>query len=308
MRFNAAHPIPYQGSKRQLAAAILSFIEPGRFLRLVEPFVGSAAVTLAAASKKICGAFLIADALLPLMGIWHEILEKPNVIASRYRQIWRSQLDDPRVRYNAIRGEFNRDREPAKLLFLLARCVKNSVRFNPSGEFNQSPDNRRLGVKPETEETEILAAHHLLAGHCQIQCGDFRETLRLATPDDIVYLDPPYQGTSDGRDRRYIRGVKRDEIIEALEQLNKRNVQFILSYDGACGDKAYGETLPAWLGAQKIFVDAGRSSQGTLNGKNLRTMESLYLSAGLCEGINVPEMLHGKEPLRETLLFQMTAR
>jgi DNA adenine methylase len=44
----APHPIPYQGSKRRLAAAILRHAPPAR--RLVEPFAGSAAIKLAAAA------------------------------------------------------------------------------------------------------------------------------------------------------------------------------------------------------------------------------------------------------------------
>ena len=43
------HPIPYQGSKRGIAEAILAYF-PQHVTRLIEPFAGSAAVTLAAAS------------------------------------------------------------------------------------------------------------------------------------------------------------------------------------------------------------------------------------------------------------------
>ncbi|MCK4459049.1 MAG: DNA adenine methylase, partial [Methanosarcinales archaeon] len=43
------HPIPYQGSKRNIARTILSFF-PHQFDTLVEPFAGSAAISLAAAS------------------------------------------------------------------------------------------------------------------------------------------------------------------------------------------------------------------------------------------------------------------
>ena len=304
MRYAVPHPIPYQGSKRQLAPAILSLVSPGQFSRLIEPFAGSAAITLAAASKSLCRSFLIADALVSLVEIWRVIMDDPDSLARRYKQIWRSQLRNPRRRFDEIRDEFNGDHEAAKLLFLLARCVKNSVRFNPAGEFNQSPDNRRLGVKPETEEKEILAAHRLLSGRCEVLSADFRETLRLATAQDLVYLDPPYQGTSEGRDRRYFRGVERTLLVETLAELNRRGVQFLLSYDGSCGDKTYGEPLPPSLGARQVFIEAGRSSQATLSGKNLKTVESLYVSAGLCEGIKVPTTLHWKEPYRGAPLFQ----
>jgi len=74
MRFGIPHPIPYQGSKRLLAPAILSFVPKNRFKRLIEPFAGSAAVTLAAAHNQMFEEYVIADLLKPLTGIWQEIL------------------------------------------------------------------------------------------------------------------------------------------------------------------------------------------------------------------------------------------
>ncbi|MGH9580536.1 MAG: DNA adenine methylase, partial [Terriglobales bacterium] len=68
MRFGVPHPIPYQGSKRLLAPAILSFIPKNRFRRLIEPFAGSAAITLAAAQNRMFKEYVIADLLKPLAG------------------------------------------------------------------------------------------------------------------------------------------------------------------------------------------------------------------------------------------------
>ena len=46
MQMAVPHPIPYQGSKRQLAGAILRYF-PESTARMVEPFAGSAALSLA---------------------------------------------------------------------------------------------------------------------------------------------------------------------------------------------------------------------------------------------------------------------
>ncbi|MBV9145390.1 MAG: DNA adenine methylase, partial [Acidobacteria bacterium] len=199
----------------------MSFVPPGRFVRLIEPFAGSAAITLAAAKRNLFRKFVIADVLKPLAGLWREILTDPNGIATAYEKLWESQKQaDPILRFNQIRASFNRDHDPAKLLFLLARCVKNAVRFNPSGEFNQSADKRRRGTHPTTMAKEIYSAHALLTGRCEVLCGDFRDVLAIAGEEDLVYMDPPYQGTSIGRDRRYIRGVERASMIDLIEGLN----------------------------------------------------------------------------------------
>ncbi|MGC2111083.1 MAG: DNA adenine methylase [Candidatus Korobacteraceae bacterium] len=282
MRYSVPHPIPYQGSKRRLAPAILSFVPKGRFRRMVEPFAGSAAITLAAAKSGLCDEFVISDALRPLANLWTEVIEHPEQLSVAYRELWQSQFEGNAIdRYNDIRAEFNRKQNPAMLLFLLARCVKNAVRFNPSGQFNQSADKRRTGTHPDTMHVELTGAHHLLRGRCKVMCRDFRALLAEAQKDDVVYLDPPYQGTTEGRDSRYFQGVPREAIIRLLEVLNERGVQYILSYDGHCGSKTYGKPLPANLNAQRVLLNVGRSSQATLNGESFETVESIYLSAGL---------------------------
>jgi len=277
VRFSVPHPIPYQGSKRRLAAAILSYVGAGRYERLVEPFAGSAAVTLAAARSMKFRRFEIGDRLEPLVKLWQAIIEDPEGIASEYESLWKRERKRPIDEFYDIRSQFNADRDPAKLLYLLARCVKNAVRFNPSGEFNQSPDKRRTGTKPESMRKELFAAHRLLHGKARAVCADFFEVFQAAEPGDFFYLDPPYQGTSQGRDSRYIAGVTRERMIEGLNVLNERGIPFILSYDGSCGDRTYGDRLPKKL-ASRILLDVGRSSQATLNGRDHITIESLYVS------------------------------
>ncbi len=277
MRFSVPHPIPYQGSKRRLAVAILSHVHAQHYNRLIEPFAGSAAVTLAAAEKGLFSSYVIGDVLEPLIRLWQNIIDDPITIAEKYELLWLRERANPIEVYYEIRTEFNTDRDPSKLLYLLARCVKNAVRFNPSGDFNQSPDKRRKGTRPATMKAELLAAHRLLKNKCRAVSTDFLPLIHEARQGDFFYLDPPYQGTSEGRDIRYVAGVSRHRMIEALAILNENRVPFVLSYDGYCGSRKYGEPLPETV-AHRILLDVGRSSQATLNGNHEVTVESLYVS------------------------------
>lgn len=297
LRFPVPHPIPYQGSKRRLAKAILSHIEAGRYTRLIEPFAGSGAVTLAAAQHRKFARFVLGDKLEPLATLWQSIIQDPGPIADEYEVLWRREHDNPIGEYYTIRTEFNRDRNPAKLLYLLARCVKNAVRFNPAGDFNQSPDKRRSGTRPDSMRKELTSAHDLLNRKAEAVCADFFDLFQASQPGDFFYLDPPYQGTSEGRDSRYIGGVTRERIIEGLAILNDRGNPFILSYDGACGDRTYGDRLPPEL-SSRVLLDVGRSSQATLNGEDYVTIESLYISHSLAPAgaDNVVMTLHDFEP------------
>jgi DNA adenine methylase len=270
------HPVPYQGSKRRLVGAILGHLGGRRFERLVEPFAGSAAVSLAAASRGLARSFVLGDTLRPLVDLWRLLLTDPGALADGYEALW-SDPTDRDTQFARVREDFNREGGAARLLYLLARCVKNAPRFNASGAFNQSPDRRRAGTDPRRMRRSLRDAHGLLAGRTAVFCDDHRRTLSLARPTDLVYLDPPWQGTSSGRDRRYWAGLDRASVVAMIEDLNERNVPFLLSYDGRLGDRDYGPPLPAHL-ARRLDLPAGRSSQATLLGRQDETVESLYLS------------------------------
>jgi DNA adenine methylase len=164
---------------------------------------------------------------------------------------------------------------------LLARCVKASIRYNSSGEFNQSADNRRQGARPETMREHLLGASCLLKGRTELCAADYADLFANVQAQDVIYMDPPYQGVCGERDRRYIGGVEAIKFIETLRTLNANDVSYILSYDGQTGGKSFGKPLPSDLNLTHLFLEAGRSSQATLLGRDDHTVESLYLSPAL---------------------------
>lgn len=274
-------PIPYQGSKRSIARQILSVFPDKRVDTLIEPFAGSAAVSVAAAYHDKANKFYLNDLNKPLMELLERIINNPHEIAGRYEQLWTAQLGQERAYYDFVRHQFNQTHRPDYLLYLLARCVKASVRYNGEGEFNQSPDNRRRGRRPASMREEILGVSELLRGKTTIVSGDYREVLSVISKSDLVYMAPPYQGTSQNKDPRYYSGVDPDELVDFLTELNRRKISYILSYDGRTGQKSYGSKLSPDLGLHRLEIYAGRSSQATLLGKHAETYESLYLSPTL---------------------------
>lgn len=282
------HPIPYQGSKRSLAPAILGYFPQG-VATLIEPFAGSAAIALAAAARGLAERYVINDLNQPLVELWRAIIESPEKIARQYEMLWRAQHHDRREYYDKVRDEFNRTGKPDRFLYLLARCVKASVRYNADGEFNQSPDNRRMGTLPETMRMQILGASRLLRGKTECAVGDYKEIVARATRDDLIYLDPPYQGVCGERDPRYLQGVLFDEFVEVLETLNYRDIKYLVSYDGRTGERVHGRKLPERLRLHHVELHAGRSSQATLLGRAEITIESLYLSPALAEPLKLKQ-------------------
>lgn len=275
-------PFPYQGSKRQLARQIVACV-PRDTKRLVEPFAGSGAITMATAHVGRAPRFLLNDAHEPLMRLWKKIVNEPRELADEYESLWIEQSGRERDYYDVVRDRFNESNEPHLFLYLLARCVKAAVRYNGSGKFNNSPDNRRLGMRPGTMRQNIMHASALLRGRVRLSSRDYQLVLGDANAEDVVYMDPPYQGVCNTRDHRYCRAVDFDSFVSCLEDLNDRGVAFIVSYDGRTGAKVHGRTLPTKLNLSRLDVHAGRSTQATLLGRKDTTIESLYLSPCLLD-------------------------
>ncbi|MCX6639600.1 MAG: DNA adenine methylase [bacterium] len=297
------HPIPYQGSKRNLAGKILRYF-PQNINTLFEPFAGSAAVAIAAAVNGFGKQYHVNDLNKPLMELWRAIIETPAWISDQYSTFWNNQTDNPRTYYDKMREDFNSMGRPELLLYLLARCVKGSVRYNSQKEFNQSPDNRRKGMRPETMRLQIFGASYFLKGKTTITSVDYRDLSECGTTSDLIYLDPPYQGVCGNRDSRYLQSVRFVEFVEFLEVLNKNNIRYLVSYDGRTGEKSFGKRLPEKLNLTLIELDAGRSTQATLLGRDDLTIESLYLSQPLTSELAKTGVLYRSTHLEQLYLME----
>jgi len=274
-------PFPYQGSKRKIADTIIAQL-PGDVDTLIEPFAGSAAISVAVAYKVKAQHFMLNDVNVPLMALWNEIISQPDWLATQYEHLWTTQKGREKEYYFHIRDEFNRTHQPHHLLYLLARCVKASIRYNTDGDFNQSPDNRRKGMHPATMRQNIRATSQLLQGKTTIYALDYREIIYEARPLDVIYMDPPYQGVCKKQDPRYLQSLSFESFVASLHALNRKNTSYIVSYDGRTGTKTHGKALPESLDLRHLEIEVGRSSQETLLGRNKMTSESLYLSPALC--------------------------
>src|SRR2546422_2274487 len=99
-------PFPYQGSKRNLASAILGYFPEG-VGTLIEPFAGSAAITLAAAAANLAENFVINDFNRPLAELWRAIINSPDKLARQYESLWRGRKHNPSPFSDEMREVFN---------------------------------------------------------------------------------------------------------------------------------------------------------------------------------------------------------
>jgi DNA adenine methylase len=274
------HLVQYMGSKRALAQRILEYA-PRRFDQLMEPFAGMAAVTIAAAKENRADCYHINDVNVPIVRLLQAAIDAPGDLAEGYAKVWGEQFRHPGghvEHFCRVRDRFNAGGRTAEdMLYLLARCVKGSVRYGKGGNFNQSPDKRRHGTNPQKIAENAYAISALLKGKSSFSSLDYRQILEMAGPGDVVYMDPPYQGVSGARDNRYLAGVDFNDFADSIEMLDERGVAYIISYDGECGGREYGSELPARLNCTKFLLNAGPSTQATLLGRRDTTFEALYV-------------------------------
>ena len=220
-------------------------------------------------NSMVCG-----DICNPLIELWILIQKDPNKLIISYKKNWmRLQKEGFKVYYE-IRDRFNKNQNPDDLFFLSRTCVNGLIRFNKEGKFNNSLHHTRKGIHPERAEKIILDWSKAIQSVIFIK-ADYRETTKKATSKDFVYLDPPYFNTKG----RYFGTINYDEFISYLDDLNKRNVKYILSYDGMRGNRSYLKDLPKRLFKRHILLESGNSSFKKVMDKKCEVVkESVYLN------------------------------
>jgi DNA adenine methylase len=147
---------------------------------------------------------------------------------------------------------------------------------------------------------DIIGVSQLLKGKTEIFSSDYSHILESATTDDLIYMDPPYQGTGQNGGFNYAGNIDFDDFLISLYGLNQRNIPYILSYDGRTGNKTFGKPLPDALNLTKVEINAGRSTQATLLNREEYTYEAVYLSSVLIKRIdkqNVERNQHHQQEL-----------
>lgn len=275
--------LKWTGSKRSQAASIVELMPP--YERYFEPFVGGGAVLYhAAVPGSVAG-----DLYRPLIELWQLVQTEPERLIDDYRRQWMllqeeldglgdawktaAELQLPRYYYE-VRDRFNRNPNPLDLNFLLRTCVNGIVRFNSTGQFNNSFHLSRRGMHPERFAKSVAAWSPRLQG-VRFVCQDYEASVVESRPGDFVYFDPPYAGNQ----QRYTQNLDCERFFTVLEGLNRRGVRWALSFDGRRGTRDLTYAVPRELYRRQVYLASGNSAvHKVLNGPVEAVQESLYLN------------------------------
>lgn len=180
--------LKWAGNKSAVMSALHEALPAG--YRLVEPFAGSCAVMLATSYPE----YLIADINPDLINLYRQLKHSPEAVISCARQLFDKRTEQDFYR---VRDEFNSARErhdlvqAARFLYLNRHGFRGLCRYNRRDEFNVPFGHYKRPYFPEAE----MRAFSIKAQKAAIRCASYEETLTYLRPGDVLYCDPPYDGT-----------------------------------------------------------------------------------------------------------------
>ena len=198
--------IKYRGGKSKEIASFEKYL-PETFDTYYEPFFGGGAVFFYLEPKKA----VVNDVNKSLMNFYIQIrddyetvrvqLDKLQSIYEKNQKkytVLKSKTPDERVEnkneelYYQIRDMFNH-KVPSKYLdavvyfFINKTAYSGMIRYNSQGEYNV-PFGRYQNFNTQL----ITEEHHQLLQRTQLLVGDFSVLFSMATENDFMFLDPPY--------------------------------------------------------------------------------------------------------------------
>ena len=262
----------WAGAKTRLVTRILSLLPKGT-TRLIEPFAGSAVVSLNAQVPK----FILADINKDLINLYKIIRDDSPGLIQMLEGLF-VPANNVRERYDEYRAKFNTRAlsplENAAIFVYLNRHAFNGLcRYNGRGEFNVP-----FGAiaNPFLPADAIRHAGSVL-GRAELIEGSFETVIAKAEKGDFVYCDPPYVPLSlSASFTQYattdFRKEQQEALVKAaLEAADRGAIVAISNHDTA-------ETRLLYANANRVYsfpVSRTISSKGA-NRKSVLELIAVY--------------------------------
>lgn len=279
--------LKWVGNKRKVANKIISFF-PDRFNDYYEPFLGSGAVLIQLLEQK--------NLLLPikfnqtwasdsnryLIDIFNYVKKDPKVVIDYYADNIEHYMDNKEENYKVIRDRFNHDHNALDFCLLSRTCYGGIIRFRKSDGYMSTPVGPHKPISPASFEQRVSVWHDLIK-NTKFENLDYREAIKRAGKDDLIYCDPPYthsQGILYGAQEFDI-----NDLWHEIALAKKRGAKVALSINGKreSNTKDISVTPPEGLFERIEEVDVGISMVDRLQKsgkqmKNSRVTDYLMLT------------------------------
>ncbi len=225
--YNIKPFLKWPGGKYRLVNRICKQLGKGK--RLVEPFVGSAAVFLNSDYEQ----YLLADSNTDLINLYRQLQNEGKDFIDLCHSYFIAKNNNER-RFYEYRQEFNQTddtrRKSALFIYLNRHCYNGLCRYNSKGEFNSPFGRYTRPYFPEKEMQNFLTK----SDSAKFIHASFSETMQQVRKGDVVYCDPPYTPLSDTSyfTDYFSGGFKWDNQIELAnwgKKLARRGIPVVIS-------------------------------------------------------------------------------
>jgi DNA adenine methylase len=203
-----------------LAPTITKYLQEsgGRYF---EPFLGGGAMAMHLGFPDM----VLNDIIPDLIKAYTALRDTPTELATLVYQL--GQWGTKESHYYAVRDtEPDTDMEAAaRLIYLNAHSFNGLWRTNRSGKMN-TPYGQKEGRITDSLIERLGSASEALAG-ADLRNQDFEPVLKLAKEGDLVYLDPPYDGTFGDYSAGGFSGVSQERLAWSLYDAHRKGVAFI---------------------------------------------------------------------------------
>lgn len=183
--------LKWAGNKTAIMPELIKHLPAGS--RLVEPFAGSCAVMMATDYPH----YLVADINPDLINLYLMIQKDHEAVIQIAKELFKdfnSDVQYYRVRQHFNYSIFNEVEKAAYFLYLNRHGYRGLCRYNQKGEYNNPYGHYKKPYFPENEIRDFAEK----AKRATFICASYDETLALLQTGDVVYCDPPYDGTFTG--------------------------------------------------------------------------------------------------------------
>ena len=188
-------PIKSQGIKTKLVPWIKSILTSDFNGTWIEPFMGTGVVAFNVAPKKA----ILCDTNPHLINFYSQIAKdeiNPAIVKAFLQKEGRVLSEKGEDHYYYVRDRFNQEKNPLDFLFVNRAGFNGMIRFNRKGGFNipfcRKPNRFAQAYVTKITNQVAWVSNVISSGNYQFICQDFKETMKLASENDVVYADPPY--------------------------------------------------------------------------------------------------------------------
>lgn len=254
--------LKWAGGKARLVPFILSNFPSQPRKRLIEPFAGSAALSLAVDFD----AYLLNDSNTDLINLYRILKQEKQLFIAYVRSFFTPE-NNQENRFYALREQFNQSQDIAErsalFIYLNRHAFNGLCRYNGKGRFNVPFGRYKVPYFPEAEMQGFIAK----SDRIELLCGDFQTALGWANDDDVVYCDPPYVPLSETASfTAYAKGGfdldDQSRLAQAAKQTSEQSQGVLISnHDTAFTRQIYKDARVETVAVQRNIAAKGSSRQ-----------------------------------------------